>query len=318
MNKIRLLILVSIVASISLSACKKDINIVGNISKIYYFDTSANKLVEQPLPKDFELLNSDQERCKYIIDLLTTNEARQQGQGVTNEFVPIKSAITNLDDKNVQIYFDEEYSTLTPTKQIGIRASVVYSLTELDSIENVLFYIEDQPLTASNGKVIGPISKANIKRSVLEPNPAITPYTLPLYFVNSEGKLVKEERGTHVSDLASVEKSLIEELIKGPNSDELKASLPPDTKVNEVVTVNGVCQVDLSFDLKSRFFTSNKDKTRMLYAIVNSLTEITEATNNVSKIKKVALLIDGKSDIEFTPDIQLRDTFERNEDYIEE
>ena len=316
--KKNIVILIILILIVSLTGCNKSIGILEGIDTIFYFDISKNELVEMPLPKKFTDLNDEQDKSQYIIQLLTCDIEKQENESIVTKPIPIKEAINNISEKNIQIYLKDEYNTLTSNEKIGIRASIVYSLTQLDSIESISFYIGDQPLTSSNGKIIGPVTKSNIKLSTLEPNPAITPYTLPLYFVNDSGKLVKEDRGIHVSDPASVEKSLIQELIKGPNSDILSPSLPPDTIVNEAVTSNGVCQVDLSFDVKSKFFTSIEDKERMLYAIVNSLTEITELTNDAPKIKKVAFLIDGKSDIEFTQNIQLRDTFERNEDYIEE
>ncbi len=314
LNKITILLLFAL---ISLTGCKKSIGIVDSTPKVYYFDTFKNELVGQTLSEEFVELNDEQEKSQYIIQMLVASQTEQENQGtLTRKPVPIESAINNASDKNIQIYFKQEYRDLTPNEQIGVRASVVYSLTQLDSVDSITFYIEEQPLTSSSGKIIGPITKSNIKLSALAPNPVITLYTLSLYFVNDEGELVKEERGISVSDQESIEKSLIQELIKGPNSEQLKPSLPPNIKVNEAVTVNGVCQVDLSLDLKSKFFNSEEDKERMLYAIVNSLTEITDIARNAPKIKKVAFLIDGKSDIEFTQDIRLRDTFERNEEYI--
>lgn len=317
MRKINKIIILLLFLMLSLSGCTKSTEIIDSVPKVYYFNNTKNELVAQELSQEFNDLADDQQKLQYIIKMLTSNKEQQgTANSIVTKSLPIMSAISNTNDKNVQIYFNEEYNDLTINEKIGARASVVYSITQLDSIQNVSFFIEDQPLTASTGKIIGPISKANIKLNALAPNPVVTLYTLPLYFVNNEGELVKEERGISVSNPESIEKSLIEELIKGPSSKQLSPSLPPNVKINEVITVNGVCQVDLSLDLKSKFFNSDKDRERMLYSIVNSLTEITELTNNVPKIKKVAFLIDGKSDIKFTQDIQLRDTFERNEEYI--
>lgn len=301
---------------VSLSGCTKTKIKSDDSPQIYYFDSTKGELVNAPLGEAFLSLETDQEKVQYIIDELAMNKNIQGNALVVTHPMPIIGVVTN--DRIVEINFSNEYNSLSAQERIGIRAAIVYSLTQLDSIDSVEFYIEDVPLTTSTGKVIGPISQANIKLNVLEPNPATTPYTLPLYFVNAEGKLVKEERGIRVSDPSSVEKLLIEELIKGPNSEGLSPSLPSDMKVNDATTTNGVCQVDLSFDLKSKFFTSPEVKERMIYAIVNSLTEIPKLRTDIPKIKKVAFLVDGKSDIEFTKEIDLRDTFERNEAYIGE
>ena len=307
-----------LVVLISLSGCTKTTIQSDGSPQIYYFDTTKGELFSQPLGAAFLSLGTDQEKVEYIIDELAMNKNIQGNTLVGTNPMPIIGVTTNINDRMVQIKFSNDYNNLATQERIGIRAAIVYSLTQLDFIDSVDFYIEDSPLTTSTGKVIGPISQANIKLNVLEPNPATTPYTLPLYFVNAEGKLVKEERGVRVSDPTSVEKLLIEELVKGPNSEGLSPSLPSDLKVNDATTTNGVCQVDLSFDLKSKFFTSPEVKERMIYAIVNSLTEIPKLRTDIPKIKKVAFLVDGKSDIEFTKEIDLRDTFERNEAYIGE
>ncbi len=309
-------VFIILILLVSLSGCTKAKIKADDSPQIYYFDSTKGELVNAPLGEAFLSLGTDQEKVQYIIDELAMNKNIQGNALVVTHPMPIIGVVTN--DRIVEINFSNEYNNLSAQERIGIRAAIVYSLTQLDSIDSVEFYIEDVPLTTSTGKVIGPISQANIKLNVLEPNPATTPYTLPLYFVNAEGKLVKEERGIRVSDPSSVEKLLIEELIKGPNSEGLSPSLPSDMKVNDATTTNGVCQVDLSFDLKSKFFTSPEVKERMIYAIVNSLTEIPKLRTDIPKIKKVAFLVDGKSDIEFTKEIDLRDTFERNEAYIGE
>lgn len=299
-----------------LSGCTKTKVKLNDSPQIYYFDSIKGELVNQPLGDAFSKLTTDQDKVQYIIDELVMNKNTQGNTLIVTHPMPIIGVVTN--DRVVEVNFSNDYNHLSAQERISMRAAIVYSLTQLESIDSVDFYIEDIPLKTSTGKVVGPISQANIKLNVLEPNPATTPYTLPLYFVNAEGKLVKEERGIRVSDPTSVEKLLIEELIKGPNSEGLAPSLPSDMKVNDATTTNGVCQVDLSFDLKSKFFTSPEVKERMIYAIVNSLTEIPKLRTDIPKIKKVAFLVDGKSDIEFTKEIDLRDTFERNEAYISE
>ena len=310
-------LIVVFILSIGLMGCAVSPTKIDDSPKIYYFDSMEGELITQPLGEVFLNLQTEQEKVEYIINELTLNKGIQDNTLITSVPMPIKGVTTNINERMVGINFSNEYNSLSAQERIGIRAAVVYSLTQLDFIDSVDFYIEDKALTASNGKVIGPISQANIKLNVIQPAPATTPYTLPLYFVNKDGKLVKEERGVRVSDPTSVEKLLIEELVKGPNSEGLSPSLPSDLKVNDAITTNGVCQVDLSFDLKSKFFTSPEVKERMIYAMVNSLTEIPKIRTDIPKIKKVAFLVDGKSDIELTKEIDLRDTFERDEDYIE-
>ncbi len=300
--------LLLLILTLALSGCAKGPQRLDHSPKIYYFDSTKGELVAESLDEEFTILTNKSEQVEYIISKLKANKSSQKNTLQANNQMPIKGATTNANI--VRINFSEQYLSLPSQDRIGIRSAIVYSLTKLDFIDGVDFYVEDKPLTTSTGQTVGVISQGNIKTNVLEPKPATTPYNLKLYFVNQEGKLEKEERGILVSDPTSVEKLLLEELIKGPKSESLSPVLPSGTKVNEVTTNNGVCQIDLSFDMNSSFFTSAEDKERMIYAIVNSLTEI-------SQIKKVAFLIDGKNDIGLTENIDLRDTFERSEVYIE-
>ena len=297
-----------------LTGCQSSsLNMNGGGPKIYFFDQTRNELVTEPLGDDFKNLKTPQEQVQYIIDRLVTNKSTQLTTLQNSKPIPYlgtKMSEDLEDNPIIKFQFTTEYNNLTPTEKIGIRASIVYSLVELEFIEGVDFYIEDTPLMTATGQTVGVIYPYQIKREVLDPNPATTPYTLSLYFLNEEGLLEKEMHGVVVSDSTAVEKLILEELIKGPSTEGLQATLPSDVKINEVSISPGTatCYVDLSFDTKSKFFTSDKKKEMMIYSIVNSLTEL-------QQIKKVVIYLDGQSGM-FTPDIDFSDILERSEAYI--
>lgn len=285
-----------------------DNKLISN-KKIYFFDTTRNILVSEVLPEEFTKLQDNQEKVKYIITRLKDNKSSVTTTFQSGPEMPIESQ--GIKDRVVTIHFSEAYNDLTAVEKIGMRASLVYSLAELDFIDGVDFYIEETPLTTATGKLVGTVYPSNINKDILDPNPATIPYILSVYFANEEGKLVKEEHSVRVSNPNAVEKTILEELIKGPNSDTLSRTVPSDMKVNDARTTNGVCQIDISFDPKSKFFENDRDKELMIYSIVNSLT-------SEPQIKKVVIFVDGKSDVEFTSDIDFTDTFERSENYISE
>ena len=285
-----------------------DNKLVGG-TKIHFFDTTRNTFVSEVLPSEFTKLQDNQEKVKYIITRLKENKSSLATNVQVGPKMPIESQ--GIKDRVVTIHFSKTYNDLTALEKIGMRASLVYSLAELDFIDGVDFYIEETPLTTATGKFVGTVYPSNINKDVLDPNPATIPYTLSVYFANEEGLLVKEEHSVRVSNQTAVEKTILEELIKGPNSDELSRTVPSDMKVNDARTTNGVCQIDISFDPKSKFFENTRDKELMIYSIVNSLT-------SKSQIKKVVIFVDGKNDVEFTSDIDFTDTFERSESYISE
>lgn len=299
--------LVLITIMMNLVGCQEMSYKTHSENQLYFFDSSRGILVNEALPKEFSNLRDEQEQVKYIVGRLKENKSLQGTPLQTGPEMPIQN--TSIKDRTVVIHFSDTYYTLSPQDKIGMRASLVYSLAELDFIDGVEFYVDETPLTTATGKIIGTVYPSNINKDILDPHPATTPYTLSVYFANKEGKLVKEEHSIRVSNPSNLEKPLLEELIKGPNSDDLLPTVPSDMKIKDASTVNGVCQIDLSFDTKSKFFTDNHIKELMVYSIVNSLTSLPQ-------IKKVVIFVDGKNDVEFTPDIDFTDTFERSEDYI--
>lgn len=309
------LIGVLLLMTICLSGCEKQAPIIGsqvNEKSIFFFDEARNEIIAEPIEDALNQLATSKEKVEYIINRLVENRSTQLVTLQNNKPIPylhVKMADDLAENPIIKFYFTEEYYTLTPAEKIGIRASIVFSLTTLDFIEGVEFYVGDSPLMTSVGKPVGVIYPSQIKIGVIDPSPATRPYTLSLYYANAQGKLEKEVRGVLVSDTASLEKLLIEELINGPSVDGLKPTMPGDVKINEVKVANGCCYVDLSFDNKAKFFASDRERELMLYSIVDSLTELPQ-------IKKVVIYLDGQSGIPFIQDIDFGDTLERRESYI--
>ena len=291
--------------------CQKEKPIPQEGMQIYFFDCSKNELVAEALPEGFKACETDQEKVKFIIGLLKENKSVLLSAMQMGTQMPIDGDTTsiNTNEKIVKINFTSDYNNLTPQQKIGMRASIVYSLTQLEFINGVDFYVNQVPLAMATGKTVGPINTDMIKKSAFNPSPATEYFVLSVYFANATGKLEKEVHRFPASRSSKEEKLVIEELIQGPQSSECFATVPNDLKVNTIDTLNGVCQVDLSFDTKSKFFKNDEDRTLMIYSIVNSLTELPQ-------VKKVILSIDGQEEVAFTSEIDLPKTFERNEDYI--
>ncbi len=116
--------------------------------------------------------------------------------------------------------------------------------------------------------------------------------TITLYFASIEDDqayLVKESR--EVKDTgAGIYKTVIEELIKGPASDSLYPTVPPDSVVNSVSLSEGLAIVDFNIRIITNFEDiphSSTTETLAIYSIVNTLTEFEE-------IEMVKITIEGK------------------------
>lgn len=280
--------------------------------KVYFFDQTKSKVFSENLDESFLEIQTESEQIQFILDVL--EKGPHDNNMSLSMKLPIKGVVKGIDINNtghsLKITFYEKYNELTVQERIVLRNLLVLSLTELDFVSSIEFYIENEPLKNANGDVVGSIYPNYVVTKALDPNPKVTTKEITLYFSNKEGiGLVAEKRNIDINSSASLERYIVEELIKGPMKEGLIATIPPETVVKDVSTKDEVCQVDLSFDLKSKFFATPTSKYMMIYSIVDSLTEL-------SDVKKVAFLVDGKKDIQFTLDIDFKESFMRNEELI--
>lgn len=274
---------------------------------LYFYDEHQNTLVIEERNIGIETGMSNEQIMLAVLDALSKGP-QSNNQGARPIQFNIDQAI--LKERSAFINFTDAYNKLDIPTQIMQRAMLVYTLTELDFIDKIEFFAEDLPLVNSNGEKIEPVERKDILINALNPKPPTSSQTITLYFPGVEDNLLyKEQREIRVNNNTPIETYVMAELIKGPLTQGLLASLPADTKVNDIKTQDGVCQVDLSYDLQVPQLSTLIHEEAVIYSIVNSLTDI-------SKIQKVIFLKDGKKQTEFNLPIQSGGVFERNEEII--
>ena len=145
--------------------------------------------------------------------------------------------------------------------------------------------------------------------------------SVTLYFAaytETDFYLVKEIREISVgSDLY---KSVLEELIKGPETSDLYPVIPSDVRVNSVKISDSTAIVDFSKEIITNFEEiphSSTTEVLAIFSIVNTLTEFEE-------IERVKITIEGKDSGEidglniedFWGHVGIYDEFTRNEEII--
>ena len=138
-----------------------------------------------------------------------------------------------------------------------------------------------------------------------------------LYFANEEGNGLTVVTRTKVySSNISMEKLIVEEIIKGPDPNDSGSAgagkaypvANPDTKVLSVAVRDGICYVNLDSSFVNQIYNVTPEVT--IYAITNSLVEL-------SNVNKVQISINGETNINYRENISLSATFERNLDLVE-
>ncbi|MBQ2940908.1 MAG: GerMN domain-containing protein [Clostridia bacterium] len=125
-----------------------------------------------------------------------------------------------------------------------------------------------------------------------------------LYFPDKDVmNLEKEVREIDIR--GSIEKSILHELMKGPESEELNPSLYGNITVISVATKDGLCTIDLSSDF-TEYNTGGSTKEYMaIMSIVKSLCEL-------EGIERVKINIEGEENPQFGGHFTLEEPFSPN------
>ena len=302
-------------ACMTLTACGSDQKDVP----VYKYDVYyLNKENTKVLRVDYESqLDNTEENTKALIRemiYVLSNVAEKP------EYVPpisgnVVLADYALEDGQLTLDFSELYYKQDKIQEILGRAAIVRTLSQLRGIRTVSFSVLDMPLTDSAGLPVGTMTADSfIDNAGTEIN-AYEQAQLHLYFANEEGdRLVIENRKVMYNSNISMEKLVMDELVKGPvtpegEEPEAYPTINPETMVQGVTVKDGVCYVNLSEDFLTQIYNVTTEVT--LYSIANSLAELPD-------VNKVQISINGESNMMFRESVNLTTIFERNLDIMEE
>lgn len=219
-----------------------------------------------------------------------------------------------LDEEQLTLYFGESYYDMDSITEVLCRAAIVRTLTQIEGITAVEFFVNNQSLVDGTGHTIGLMTSDTFMENMGSEINSYQETELKLYFSNAKGDgLVMVKRKLLYNTNISMEKLIVEQLLKGIDAEEsgnlAKASLPENTKLLNLYVKDGVCYVN--FDEKFLNQSMGVDEDVVIYSLVNSLTELPTIT-------KVQISINGVSNRTFKEKINLNTMFERNLDYIQQ
>lgn len=169
------------------------------------------------------------------------------------------------------------------------RYSIICTLCQFDEIKKVKLYInrEDLRNNYGEGDIVAPMGSESVLMNSPSSVETQTEKFVTLYFTDKDRKkLYPETRKATMTD-NSIEKTIVNELIRGPVSDDLERTIDPDTELVSVETAEGICFVNFASGFMSNIQSGSDEEKTALYSIVNSLTRL-------DSIEKVQVLIDGK------------------------
>ncbi len=219
---------------------------------------------------------------------------------------------TELSDSGQMfVYFGAGYNGMEPGREILCRAAVVKTLTQIEGVDFVGFYINDQPLLDASNNTINLMSASSFVENSGSDTEELQRIELTLYFANEDGtKLVKVSKSVICSTSISMESLVVNQLVEGAGEGSgAYDTLPGTTKVLQVMVRKGICYVNLdSAFVKEALNVSDYIP---IYSIVNSLTEL-------PNVNKVQISVDGVNSMKFRDSISLEQPLERKPDYVED
>ncbi len=279
------IILILLILIISLVFLFKNNKLAEDESiNVYYLDNTSNTLVYEKK----QLLQNNELELEEILDSM-----KEQPKTLSNATSVVPEDLTilsyeYLENNTLKVNFSSEYKNMDETEEILFRSAFVWTVTELDNIENVNIYVEDEPIQKGDGTDMGDLNRENV---VL--NPTISPENTEereviLYFADEEElELVKEVRTIEFKQSQSIETNIVEQLIQGPEEEGHYRTIPEETKIRNIKTEGGICYVDLSSEFVTKNTGGSSAEYFAIYSIVNSLTELEE-------VNKVQFLIEGE------------------------
>lgn len=241
------------------------------------------------------------DEVKFVLEELAMGPRNSSLQPAVQKDL-IKSA--TISGTNVEVVVAESYLEQTPVQEIASRSALAYTLTDLPYVHSVTISVNGEELKKANGQPFGKIHLSDIVT-----RPDVNPsgeslQELVLYFSNADGTgLVAETRTVSINPNESISKYIVTEIIKGPSSADLRATVPPDTKLLDARTSDGMCSIDFSKEFISKHTSDYPPEIITVYSIVNSLCE-------QSDIKNVQFMIEGERQDNFNNLSDFKSLFE--------
>lgn len=287
-----------------LPACTKEAESISPY-KIYYLNAEQNGLVEQSYKGEVE---DTEQAIEEMIQCLKKGTDKIEEQSVIPKEVQIEKY--KLEKERLTLYFSEEYLKLNTVHEILLRAAVVRSLTQLDGVKLVAFYVNGEPLKNKEGKEYGYFQSDDFVQNTGASINSYEETTMKLYFASEKGdKLIAQTVNVQHNSNAALEKAIVEQLMRGPSGTKTQRTIPKGTKLLSVSMKEGICY--LNFDEGLLTILPGITPEITIYSIVNSVLEC-------GSLGQVQILINGESNVKFQESVDLSHAFSKNYVLIEE
>ncbi|MDD2981249.1 MAG: GerMN domain-containing protein [Hespellia sp.] len=285
------------------SACEKVTRLENDY--VYYINEEENAL-----EKDRYDLQG--KKGEDAVDDLLKHLSKESGD--VKYIFPLSDGVKvqayDLQDGNLTLDMNEAYASQKGTKSILIRAAVVLTLLQVADVDRVAITVDGVPLTDMEGQEVGFMDENSFVQNTGSTLNSYQTASLKLYFADENGdQLLEESKDVKYSSNISLEKLIVEQLIKGPTKSTHYPVINPATKLLGISIKDGICYVN--FDENFLVSACDVKPEITIYSIVNSLIDGTNAS-------QVQISVNGETNVTYMEKVDLNQVFNRDTGWIKE
>lgn len=302
--KKRVAMVLCLIWSIMMIGCSKESE--GTEMTVYYVNIDGNALVQKEYTRKEK---SGKESVEEVIDALKNLSEVKECKSAFPDNLEIEEF--RLKGSHLELVFNTHYTDMNKSTEVLLRAAVVQTMVQIPDVSFVSFYIGEEPLKNADGTNVGMMRPEDFVQNTGSSLKSYQSTDVKLYFATKDGTMLSQEKRSdvHYNINTSVEKLVVEQLMKGTTSDKRSATVPSSVKLLGVSVKEGICYVNFDSSFLSVGYNQKPEVT--IYSIVNSIIGNGSAT-------KVQILVEGSSDVMFMGTVDLSEPLEWNADLIEE
>ena len=275
-----------------LCGCRRRKELETGGYRLFYLDTDGTQLVEEQCTADAGTVEG---KVEEVLGLLKAEPDTIDYKSVFTDNVKIDS--WELYETKLRLNFSKKYRKLDAVSELLLRAAVVQSLVQISGVDYVCFYVDGEPLASNSGKEAGYMRAEDFVQNTGSSLHNYQTANLTLYFSNEKGdRLSQEEVSVRYNSNMSVEKLIVEQILKGPSVAGDKAVIPAGTRLLGVSIRENVCYVN--FDEGFLNVAEKVNPKVTVYALVNSIIDGGETS-------QVQILVNGEINITYQETIDL-------------
>lgn len=287
MRKISILFFSMLLILVAISGCRQQGEPNGakkytQTVKLYYADKNNEKLVTEE-----RKISYDEEDGKYrpaLEELIKGPKNKNYRNNIPPE---TKIKMISRQGSDLIVNLSREFNNFAGSMaEILAVGSIVNTMTQFEEVERVKILVNGEEFIGPSGEPRGYMTTFPLDPTKQEETKDVT-----LYFGNQDATaVVGETRQITVPQNTNTEgliRLVLEELVKGPEREDLKPTIPKEVKILSVKIQSAIAEVDFSEEMYTKHGRGATGEAMTINSIVNTLTEFPE-------IQKVKMTVVGQ------------------------